>query len=598
MNDELDKRIDLVTFQATMEQKADIVDVFNSLKHKSNHTDVIHLLETKLDASQTQNIVEKYMNSVQQKLTDRIVLTELNFARKQDVDDKLNEKVSKEELIGILQNKLDSAELTKLHSETNMKFEECKSKIDLNQNDFLLKYKQISLNIETLDQLVHKLSESTSTSIYSHSNQIMDVSRQIESAKSDFKLKSRDLEETLQGKIAQTKEELQESERVYQKKMDLEIEMLRNFAVSQIDECSHSLKNKLDAKDTRELLEQKIELSQNYLRQKMESDLSEKTHQLSNQIKDINEGLVVLTSYTDSKVNKKDYERQMKSIKTKFVELVTEQSKALLEQLGAAIIEQKKELKIASEDLESKKLDLDTFNAWVEQHTKDVNSVLNSKSNLDDMLKIRDIVQTKSDDQYVKDQLTDIKRELNEQTIVKSRLDNFIQKMSENFVDRPHFDTNMQKLTTSYEKLQSKVITEYTQVKSDTERLFRTVNEKVDRPEFNREISQLESGKISRKEFEKQRKEEQDRELILLERLEKIEKLQTMFDKFTAEIQSSMRKMDKNKVEMKEMNSLNAKINEFHINKHETEALIDNKMIKLRDSIEALQKNIQHLLDK
>lgn len=344
-------------------------------------------------------------------------------------------------------------------------------------------------------------------------------------------------------------------------------------------------------------MEQKLELLQSYLKQKMEADLVEKSNYLSNEIKDINERVGMVSSYAETKVSKKEYEKQIKSIKTKFVELVTEQSKAILEQLGAAILEQKKELKTVTEDLESKKLDLDTFNVWVEQHTKDVNSVLNSKSNLDDMIKIRDIVQTKSDDQTMKEQLTEIRRELNEQTIIKSRLDNFIQKMSENFVDRPHFDTNMQKLTSSYEKLQNKVITEYTQIKNDTDRLFRTVNEKVDRPEFNREISQLENGKISRKDYEKQKKDEESKELILLERLERVEKLQAMFDKFSAEVQSSLRKMDKNKVEMKEMNSMNAKINEFYINKHEIEALIDNKLIKLRDSIEGLQKNIQHLLE-
>jgi hypothetical protein len=152
-------------------------------------------------------------------------------------------------------------------------------------------------------------------------------------------------------------------------------------------------------------------------------------------------------------------------------------------------------------------------------------------------------------------------------------------------------------LSTINTTLQNKAsANELNEVKSVVEDNTKALIEKVDKVDYMREITRLDSGKLSRKDIAVVRDEidmdqqHQFRELVS----DKVGLKE--FKRFTESLQAEVKRILKSKVDAKEFGIHVAKIAADYLTKEEGQSLVDKKMSALRISIDHVQESLGHLL--
>lgn len=216
---------------------------------------------------------------------------------------------------------------------------------------------------------------------------------------------SHNYSKTLKASITALQKELNELKEKLERQSIIsksDYERVRTFVTCKLEDAKRMCSTKLDSREVQQMIEQNVKHAYDTVMSKLQRiawDKSE-TQKIMEEINDLHERVNSLQSLIDSKQDKQQYEQHFNSLKNTL--------QSALQFLQKEIAERNVAIKSINEALEQK-VDTKDLNKWTQQHTLDENAILDKKANLEDLIRLKEIVNQKANLSQVREEILNLK---------------------------------------------------------------------------------------------------------------------------------------------------------------------------------------------
>jgi len=348
---------------------------------------------------------------------------------------------------------------------------------------------------------------------------------------------------------------------------------VKNYVIGQLEDQNSQLNRKVEVGELNQLIEshvtngiQEAELKTHQMMTTTKSQFHESYQTRLNEheahIASLQKSLETAIAIQSSE--KRDADDHTVQIKA-HIQNVSNQLDALRKQCNSYV--PRDDLQLMME----RKAEVEHVNRWITQHTSDINSILDMKTNVNDFVVLREKVGNKVDERA----LTELRQEIFEQTVVKAKIEGFINTVESTYLTRDqmhqlmnqHYDTLQGELRSSLQKNQADLASmEYDLSKNNQDAKNSLENQISLLREELKSYAKADSGYIT------------------------FDSLKRLTENMQEEIK---RVVHAAKLDIKQLDNEHASI---YIRKHEFNVLIDQKVSNLRRSIEQLHRSIGQVM--
>lgn len=230
-----------------------------------------------------------------------------------------------------------------------------------------------------------------------------------------------------------------------------------------------------------------------------------------------------------------------------------------------------------------KKADVRTLNQWIQQHTQDVNDVLDLKANMEDLIPLREEIKRKVDESSI----LDLKKEILSLNELKTRVSNLSSQITTDFVEKQA----LREINHDIIARVDKKVADYSNILAQQIRDITTdLQNKVNRAEVERQLRSFNEKKMNREDILTIKEDF----VPIRESISNCVTLQD-FRTFTNSVQQELKAISNMKLDASEYNVLATTLKNY-LTRREVDTILDSKISSLRRSIDTLHRSIGQLL--